>query len=801
MARATASSLATTGPVQVDKTPVTVPADLTALETAVPAAGQPAGENWRALYGTAPDYQIATVFGGAWVGADQDPGAANPTSFLDNTTVAPATAGQPTEAEIATAAGATRDSFLEYTGTDTATDAPTHVYYIDSAGAVTTLLSPAAAAGAFTGSSAGAAGAGGSVPPPAAGTQDLTLHGDGLWRQTIPNWTANTDYSQGALVYQSSGIHRRVAVGTSGLVFDATEEAAWLRIADDTVVAGTLRLATETETGAAALTPTATAYIGTALLPADDAFDGNTGTNVTLGAATIPEQVTATFDATNRVITGFLVQGDNIDHDGRLGLRVLTDDRVVHAQTITGAIPVGVGPSAVTVILTTPIYDIDTVAVEFTAEPPTNPATLQVTSITPVGDRELARLVWEQADGTYVDHTGTPTVIAGTETILPSLGSPPAVTWDGAWTPSETAGVVVYRPETRWHSEVGEGIFPSFETTAEENFFFQISPGNPDNVAVYALMGGRWTSIGPDRYRGPVANATDAYTFYEWDTLQDGTMVWARDLQSLVMFDRAATTGLAEPPGKPNPGVDSGWWRTVGGATTSGNPYQEVLDAAARAAVTGQIEGDVVKETSTGDVYKWDGTDWRLIGKTIISDPNWQPATTYAAGDTVLSAVPVGTATAGTPGEIARWGRIAAGTSDAGGAAGAMPVAEETAWTYLGAAVDTYAALSDVDMAGIQDGDSVYWDAANSRWVPGRAERFWGFVPDFTTVLGLPATVGDEVHVGGTTNKTYKLVGDGVTVDPTNGSHWRLTGETTNPTTWDATTATHDSTGFTWDVA
>ncbi len=58
----------------VDVTPTVVPADLAALEVAVPAAGQGAGVRWQSLYGVAPDYQIAGIVGGAWVDTDVDPG-------------------------------------------------------------------------------------------------------------------------------------------------------------------------------------------------------------------------------------------------------------------------------------------------------------------------------------------------------------------------------------------------------------------------------------------------------------------------------------------------------------------------------------------------------------------------------------------------------------------------------------------------------------------------------------------------------------------------------------------------------
>lgn len=73
-----------------------------------------------------------------------DPGKAR--VFLTNTSVAPASPGAPTLLEIAAAIGSNRDVVAYYNGTDVAgTPDPTHVYHVDSTGAVTLLQSPAAA--------------------------------------------------------------------------------------------------------------------------------------------------------------------------------------------------------------------------------------------------------------------------------------------------------------------------------------------------------------------------------------------------------------------------------------------------------------------------------------------------------------------------------------------------------------------------------------------------------------------------------------------------------------------------------
>ena len=80
--------------------------------------------------------------GSTWVAM---PRAANDRVFLSNTSVSPATAGAPTVAEITSAAGTNRNKILYYTGDDTSTNTPTYVYWIDNAGTVTQLDSPASA--------------------------------------------------------------------------------------------------------------------------------------------------------------------------------------------------------------------------------------------------------------------------------------------------------------------------------------------------------------------------------------------------------------------------------------------------------------------------------------------------------------------------------------------------------------------------------------------------------------------------------------------------------------------------------
>jgi hypothetical protein len=159
-------------------------------------------------------------------------GAAPNRLFLSNTLVAPAVAGQPTLAEITTAVGANRDTLVYYTGDNTAANPPTYIYWVDGAGAVTLLRSPATAAAAMTGATAAAAGTAGQVPAPAAGTQDSVLHGDGLWRMVIPNWAASTAYSVGAPVFQNGRIWRATTAHTSAATFTPAEQANWTALAD-----------------------------------------------------------------------------------------------------------------------------------------------------------------------------------------------------------------------------------------------------------------------------------------------------------------------------------------------------------------------------------------------------------------------------------------------------------------------------------------------------------------------------------------------------------------------------------------
>ncbi|RME12163.1 MAG: hypothetical protein D6816_01230 [Bacteroidetes bacterium] len=68
-----------------------------------------------------------------------------PHLFLDDTTVAPATAGLPTVAEFQAAIGANRSVFAYYTGTNVPTDTPTHIIHVDSAGDIKIFKEPAGA--------------------------------------------------------------------------------------------------------------------------------------------------------------------------------------------------------------------------------------------------------------------------------------------------------------------------------------------------------------------------------------------------------------------------------------------------------------------------------------------------------------------------------------------------------------------------------------------------------------------------------------------------------------------------------
>ena len=63
-----------------------------------------------------------------------------PTAFLSTSTFTPADPANPTLAEVA--AASPKFAMVYYTGTSVSTDTPTHVYWSDSAGSITKLLSP-----------------------------------------------------------------------------------------------------------------------------------------------------------------------------------------------------------------------------------------------------------------------------------------------------------------------------------------------------------------------------------------------------------------------------------------------------------------------------------------------------------------------------------------------------------------------------------------------------------------------------------------------------------------------------------
>ncbi len=108
--------------------------DLGDVDAATPTAGQTIVWDPAANAG-AGGYVLGTAGG-------------NATLFLPDTTVAPASAGFPTLAEIATAAGANRDRVLIYSGTDNAADPIIRAYHIDSAGLVTLVNEPSTGAAA-----------------------------------------------------------------------------------------------------------------------------------------------------------------------------------------------------------------------------------------------------------------------------------------------------------------------------------------------------------------------------------------------------------------------------------------------------------------------------------------------------------------------------------------------------------------------------------------------------------------------------------------------------------------------------
>jgi hypothetical protein len=91
---------------------------------------------------------------------------------------------------------------------------------------------------ALVGASSTLPGVGGYPVAPLAGQHDLALFGDATWHSVAPDWQANRAYSVGAVVVSENSLFRRVAAGTSGAGWDATERLSWLRIGS--AQAGTL---------------------------------------------------------------------------------------------------------------------------------------------------------------------------------------------------------------------------------------------------------------------------------------------------------------------------------------------------------------------------------------------------------------------------------------------------------------------------------------------------------------------------------------------------------------------------------
>jgi len=219
------STGAVTGPVvnvSAGLAAAAMPATIAALEALYPAASKPAGLVWEGNYGTAGDEATARVVDGVWVPVDV------PTAgTVRNVTPLPIPADLAAlEAAVPAAGRPATEAWFALTGAGptyrTAAVVGANWRYVDGLGAA-----------AYVGATALLAATAGIPPAAPAGAQGLVWHGDGLWRMPIPNWTANTDYSEGEPVFQNRTIYRRRAPGgKSGLTFNAAELATWEALAD-----------------------------------------------------------------------------------------------------------------------------------------------------------------------------------------------------------------------------------------------------------------------------------------------------------------------------------------------------------------------------------------------------------------------------------------------------------------------------------------------------------------------------------------------------------------------------------------
>ncbi len=228
----TAPAVAATTPdgtvVNVTSATTPLPASLAALDALFPAATKPANVVWEGSYTTPAGTATARVVDGAWVEVD----APTPGTILNVTRLPLPADLAALEAQSPAATKPADVSWFSLTAPTEVNGPNRSAAVIGTAWAYIDGPQPAGAA-TQTGATATTAGTVGLTPAAPAGAQGLTYHGDGLWRMPIPNWTANTDYSEGEPAWQGQRIIRRRPPGGKSLLnFDDLEAAEWEVLAD-----------------------------------------------------------------------------------------------------------------------------------------------------------------------------------------------------------------------------------------------------------------------------------------------------------------------------------------------------------------------------------------------------------------------------------------------------------------------------------------------------------------------------------------------------------------------------------------
>ncbi len=200
---------------KVNVTPATIPATVTALEAAKPAAGQPSSETWQSIVGAPGSFQLAEVVSGAWTLVSR------PANVQD---VTPATMPSSLAALQAAVPAAGETAPIQWVALYGVAPDLRWASVVSGVWTETTRMSSV-----MVGATESLIGQVGTVPAPAAGTHDLPLHGDASFKTVAPDWVTGRAYSVGALVVNSGQLYRAKLAHTSSPAF-ATDAASWLAI-------------------------------------------------------------------------------------------------------------------------------------------------------------------------------------------------------------------------------------------------------------------------------------------------------------------------------------------------------------------------------------------------------------------------------------------------------------------------------------------------------------------------------------------------------------------------------------------